>query len=96
MAIAHHMQLSNGVEVFVNYNANNLRIGNVEWIIPGGVSRTIHARITNNITQAIVYETTETASGSQNVPGNNQMVEIADDLGFFELPLEFDYFFRVF
>ncbi len=62
-----------GVEIWVNYNAANLRITTVEWTLPqSGVSAWV--RLWNNGT--LFYDRTVggPASGTESVPGNHQVV----------------------
>lgn len=64
-----------GVEIWVNYNANNLRITTVEWTLPqSGVSARV--RLWNNGT--LFYDRTVggPASGTENIPGNHAVVAI--------------------
>lgn len=67
-----------GAEVWVNYNAANLRVTTVQWTLP--TLNTAWIRIWDNA--VLVYDRTinGVASDSENVPGNHQ-VELREGIG---------------
>ena len=68
-----------GVELWIEYNANNRRILRVEWTIPEpGI--VIRARVWDS-GQLVVDRTEGTGSGSENVSGNYRVIEEIDELG---------------
>lgn len=78
-----------GVSVTIWYNDVNNRIGNVEWVIPGGLDVEVDVWIWNtDINPEIpIYENLGiTASGEEVVPENHLMVEVTDDAGTYMRP----------
>jgi hypothetical protein len=77
------------LELWINYNTNNLRVTTVEWVITG--TRSVRARIWNN--GNLAYDQTKApGSGAENVPGNHTMVNVG---GILELPAYLSYHFEV-
>jgi hypothetical protein len=78
-----------GLQIWVNYNTNNLRITTVEWVNTS--DRSVRARIWNN--GSLVYDQIKgPGSGTENVPGNNTMVNVG---GILDLPANLTYHFEV-
>lgn len=72
--------MSGSIQVWINFNQSNLRIQTVEWA--NTTNRSLRARIWNNGT--LVYDQTKPPGmGTENVPGNHQMVMVNGSL---ELP----------
>jgi hypothetical protein len=83
-----------GVELWLEYNASNLRILRVEWTIPEpGIA--IRAQIWDN--DVLVFDRTEgQGSGSENVPGSYRLEEITeDDNTYLVLPSNIRYRFNM-
>ncbi len=69
-----------GLQIWINYHSGNLRLQSAEWDNPHGVT----AQVRIWVDSSLVYdEAISATSGSQNIPGNYQMVEGVDGL---ELP----------
>ena len=73
--------------VFVEYNDNNMRVGNIAWELAPG--KTMHAVIWNSGVE--ILNLTVQDNGSFNVPGNVKLEELPDDPGFFEFPSSYTY-----
>ena len=65
-----------GIEVWINYNAVNLRITTVEWTLPSNSIAWV--QLWNNGTQFYNRTIGGPASGTENVPGNHQVVLVDD------------------
>jgi hypothetical protein len=83
-----------GVEITINYNANNHRLTSVDWIIPARVIVTAWVRRAG----VLIYSDTITgpASGSAGIPGNIAMVQtIEAGETFWDLPPDITYAFNM-
>lgn len=76
-----------GVEVWIEYQANNRRIQTLNWSVPAGV--TICGRVWDGGNLVINECVTGPAEGGVNVPGNRQMENIGG--GVMDLPAGIDY-----
>ena len=65
-----------GFELWIEYNAGNLRIQSVNWTVPDGVQ--VNAKVWDG--GLLVIDRTEgPGNDSENVPGNYQMVEVTEN-----------------
>ena len=83
-----------GVEIWLEYNANNNRLLRVEWTIPEpGIA--VRARVWND--GVLVVDRTEgQGSGTVTIPGNIRLVETTDEYGtFWDLPPNITYQFNM-
>ena len=89
-----------GVEVWISYLENSLRVTTVEWTIPvsGIVVRTRIYDIRQSETIPIYDRTIGVpVSGTENVPGNHRMVQVLDEEGnpFLDLPAYIKYHINI-
>lgn len=80
-----------GVEVWVNYNAANLRITTVQWTLPQ--KNTAWVRIWNSGLLVVNRTIIGPENGAENIPGNHQ-VELREGIGgimVFQLPSQITY-----
>jgi hypothetical protein len=72
----------------INYNDANKRITSVEWTLPAGV--VARCRIWNTNVDPVnpIYDRTFAGPqmGSENIPGNHQVIEDPEAPGFYLLP----------
>ena len=66
-----------GVDIWVDYNDNNLRIGGLNWSLAEGVS--MRVRIWEAGALVFEHSAAGPGSGSQNVTGNRSMREVTGD-----------------
>lgn len=83
-----------GVEVCIWYNDVNLRITEVEWMIPEpGIVAWVRVWDSNvSPTIPVIDRTVGQGNGAENIPGNYRVVEVTDEFGTsYELPENITY-----
>ena len=76
-----------GLEIWIEYNASNLRIQTASWTVPAG--QTVRARVWDG--GVLVVDQQLTGTSSSNISGNYRLVENPD--GSISLPSNLVYLF---